>query len=158
MPLHDVITRISSEGILGPLPRLFLGVHSCRDRIMRRGFPSRLFVAETMVVVMVRSAQRYGELVANFEAHRARLSKPQVVGIRGASHQPDRDFAIALASKPCGRRHTGYREPWIRRPPARPLKHAEHLATVDLETFANRRLKSAAPAKRKNPGTFAPGL
>jgi hypothetical protein len=38
-----------------------------------------------MVVPVMRSAQRYGELVADLASHRAGLSEPQMVCISGAS-------------------------------------------------------------------------
>ena len=36
-----------------------------------------------MVIPMMRSAQRYGELVADLSSHRARLSETQMVGVGG---------------------------------------------------------------------------
>jgi hypothetical protein len=38
-----------------------------------------------MVVTVMDSAQRYRELIADFEPHRAGLSEPQMVGVGGAS-------------------------------------------------------------------------
>jgi hypothetical protein len=38
-----------------------------------------------MVVAVMGSAQRYGELVADLEPHRAGLGEPQMVGVGGAS-------------------------------------------------------------------------
>ena len=38
-----------------------------------------------MVVAVMGSAQRYGELVADLAPHRAGLSEPQMVGVSGAS-------------------------------------------------------------------------
>jgi hypothetical protein len=43
------------------------------------------FVAGVVVVSVMGSAKRYGELIADFETHRAGLSKSQVVGVGGAS-------------------------------------------------------------------------
>jgi hypothetical protein len=57
----------------------------CSEGINGLFDPPRLLVSETMVVLMVGAAKRDGELVANLEAHRPRLSKPKVAGVGGPS-------------------------------------------------------------------------
>ena len=47
--------------------------------------PPGLLISEAMVVPVMRSAQRYGEFVADLASHRAGLSEPQMVGVSGAS-------------------------------------------------------------------------
>ena len=60
-----------------------------------------------MVVTVVNSAQRYSELVAHLEPHRAGLGEPQMVGVGGASstdqaglrcHEPE----VGFVAKPTG--------------------------------------------------------
>ena len=52
-----------------------------RDGINGLSIPPGLFVAKAMVVPVMGSAQRYGELVADLAFHRAGLSKSQMVGV-----------------------------------------------------------------------------
>ena len=47
--------------------------------------PPGLLISEAMVVPVMRSAQRYGEFVADLASHRAGLGEPQVVGVSGTS-------------------------------------------------------------------------
>jgi hypothetical protein len=47
-----------------------------------RTFPPGDFVARAVIVTVMGSAQRYGELVADLETRRAGLSEPEVVGRR----------------------------------------------------------------------------
>ena len=56
-----------------------------RDGIYGLSIPPGLFVAKAMVVPVMGSAQRYGELVADLASDRAGLSEPQMVGVSGAS-------------------------------------------------------------------------
>ena len=57
----------------------------CRDWIDRSSLPPGDFVSAAVVVLVMASAQRYGELVADLETHRAGLSEPKMVGVGGAS-------------------------------------------------------------------------
>src|SRR5216684_3633903 len=56
-----------------------------RDGINSPPPPPADFVSGVMVVAVMRSAQRHRELVADLAPHRARLSEPQMVGVRGTS-------------------------------------------------------------------------
>jgi hypothetical protein len=47
--------------------------------------PPRAFVASLMILPVVGSAQGNHELVAGLSSHRARLGKPKMVGVSGAS-------------------------------------------------------------------------
>jgi hypothetical protein len=61
-------------------------IQSIRD--VARGsiaLPPGEFVSGAMVVAVMDSAQRYSELIADLEPHRARLGEPQMVGVGGAS-------------------------------------------------------------------------
>src|ERR1700736_3454249 len=53
--------------------------------INRRTSPPGLLVAKAVVVPVMRSAQRYGEFVADLASHRAGLRESKMVGVSGAS-------------------------------------------------------------------------
>ena len=57
----------------------------CGDGINSPPLPPGDFVAEAMVVLMVRLAQRHGEFVADLAPHCALLGEPQMMGISRAS-------------------------------------------------------------------------
>jgi hypothetical protein len=57
----------------------------CGDRINGPSFPTGDFVSEAMVVAVMSSAQRHGELIALLASHRAELSEPQVVDVSSRS-------------------------------------------------------------------------
>src|SRR5229473_3248110 len=57
----------------------------CGDGINGPSFPPGDLVSEAVVVAVMASAQRHGELVAHLASHRAELGESQVVGISGAS-------------------------------------------------------------------------
>ena len=57
----------------------------CGDGINSPPLPPGDFVAEAMVVLMVRPAQRHGEFVADLAPHCALLGEPQMMGISRAS-------------------------------------------------------------------------
>jgi hypothetical protein len=56
-----------------------------REGIDSPSLPPGDLVSGVMIVTVMDSAQRYGELVADLESHRARLGEPQMVGVGGAS-------------------------------------------------------------------------
>jgi hypothetical protein len=76
------------------------------QHINSKAAPPSRFIAVTVELAMMTTAQRNGELVAHFAGERAALCEPKVVGIgrkptahkaRLACHQPD---VIAIAYPP----------------------------------------------------------
>jgi hypothetical protein len=57
----------------------------CGKRIDGPSLPPSDFVSEVVVVAVMGSAKRYGELVAHLAPHCPRLGEPQMVGVRWAS-------------------------------------------------------------------------
>jgi hypothetical protein len=60
-----------------------------------------------MVVTVMDSAQRYGELIADLEPHRAGLGEPQMVGVGGASSTDQtglrgNELEVGFVAKPTG--------------------------------------------------------
>jgi glycerol dehydrogenase-like iron-containing ADH family enzyme len=65
------------------------------------------FVAAAVIVAMMGSAQGYSEFVADLASHRLRLSKPQMVGVGGASPADQarlrrHEFKMSLVAEPTG--------------------------------------------------------
>ena len=67
-----------------------------------------------MIVTVMNSTQRYGELVADLEPHRAGLGEPQMVGVGGASSTDQTGLRgdelkvgfVAKATRLANRKHT----------------------------------------------------
>jgi hypothetical protein len=57
----------------------------CRDRINSLFPPPSDFIFESMVVPVMRSTKRDGELIADLSPHRQGLGEPQMVAVSGAS-------------------------------------------------------------------------
>jgi hypothetical protein len=78
-----------------------------REGINSPSLPPGDFVSGAMVVTVMDSAQRYGELVADLEPHRAGLGEPQMVGVGGASSTDQtglrgNEFEVGFVAKSTG--------------------------------------------------------
>jgi hypothetical protein len=79
----------------------------CREGINSPSLPPGEFVSGAMVVTVMNSAQRYRELIAHFEPHRAGLGEPQMVGVGGASSADQtglrgNEFELGFVAKSTG--------------------------------------------------------